>query len=843
MFSQQLIDWIEEGYSNAMSFLETQAEGAFAERVRQAVKESAQEEQIVMKYYFSAMPYSDLADTDFNLLREYARHTVFLRREIPWCREIPEKTFLMDVAAYRINNEKIMDCRALFFHELWDRVKGLSMKDAVLEANYWCAEHASYHLADSRTASALTVYRSGFGRCGEESVFTVTVLRSIGIPARQVYTPLWAHCDDNHAWVEVWCDGEWYFLGACEPEEVLNKGWFTGPASRAMLLHTKYFTSLPMAEAEFTEGFVRYVNRISMYAPTTELTVRVTDRQGKPAVGAAVHFELLNASFYGGIAVKQTDADGLTSIELGKGSLRIHAVKDGVWAEKTVLSTDGTVTLTLDPEAETEGEWKEYQLHAPDFFVVHPGIVTEEQKIRNKKRMTEADKLRLGRIASYYNEDKARPYPTLQQKLKESAANFDELIRFLQKDDNPYRVKMLETLTIKDMYDLDADVLEEHLQAAMEFEGRYPEKVFVAHLLNPRVEHEELSRYRRFLNAAFTQEQKEAFRARPEAIMEYIQSHISYDESRDFERLRISPRGAMELGMADPVSQRILFCAICRTIGIPARINFMRREAAYYKDGVFIELKQPKEAGYAAASLELELEPDTEWNYFRGWTLCVLEHGMFRPLGLFRTPVKDGRMQLSLPEGVYRLLITVRIPSGDQLVRELTFSLKQGESRSIYMKKHQPRMEELLVDRGISPVTAEAEDGTVCQIEALASRERQMVLWLEPGKEPTQHVLNELLDNEALCRRFGSRIAVLVQEESAKEEPVLAKVRERLPGLSYLKPQDWGLSERIAQELNLPPFQYPLIYVRNSRNRVIYADCGYNVGSVDLMLKLMAERD
>lgn len=30
-------------------------------------------------------------------------------------------------------------------------------------------------------------------------------------------------------------NGGWHFLGACEPEEVLDKGWFTNASSRAMI--------------------------------------------------------------------------------------------------------------------------------------------------------------------------------------------------------------------------------------------------------------------------------------------------------------------------------------------------------------------------------------------------------------------------------------------------------------------------------------------------------------------------------------------------------------------------------------------------------------------------------
>ncbi len=76
-----------------------------------------------------------------------------------------------------------------FWNELKDRIEGKNAKDAAIEVNYWCAEEATYHSGDDRTLPALTVYRRGYGRCGEESVFLVNALRSVGIPARQVYVP------------------------------------------------------------------------------------------------------------------------------------------------------------------------------------------------------------------------------------------------------------------------------------------------------------------------------------------------------------------------------------------------------------------------------------------------------------------------------------------------------------------------------------------------------------------------------------------------------------------------------------------------------------------------------
>ena len=112
---------------------------------------------------------------------------------------------------------------------------------AALEVNHWCHEKVEYKSTDVRTSSPLSTVKTAFGRCGEESTFTVAALRSVGIPSRQVYTPRWAHTDDNHAWVEVYVDGKWYFLGACEPDPELNMGWFAVPATRAIMMHTNTF--------------------------------------------------------------------------------------------------------------------------------------------------------------------------------------------------------------------------------------------------------------------------------------------------------------------------------------------------------------------------------------------------------------------------------------------------------------------------------------------------------------------------------------------------------------------------------------------------------------------------
>lgn len=150
-----------------------------------------------------------------------------LRRTSPYAAHLPEDIFLNYVLHPRVNEEELSDCRRAMYDELSPLLAGLPEYQAAVRVNYWNVSQVTYRLTDDRTISAAAAWRCGFGRCGEESTFAVNAYRAVGIPARQIYTPRWAHCDDNHAWVEVWVDGSWHFLGA-----VSRRRLWTGAGSQ-----------------------------------------------------------------------------------------------------------------------------------------------------------------------------------------------------------------------------------------------------------------------------------------------------------------------------------------------------------------------------------------------------------------------------------------------------------------------------------------------------------------------------------------------------------------------------------------------------------------------------------
>ncbi len=247
--------------------------------------------QEALDFLYSTLSLPDKTDYPAEFYEQNIDASMRAREELPWGKSVPDREFLHFVVPVRVNNENLDMSRPAFYAELRDRVKDLTMAEAILEVNHWCHEKVTYRPSDARTSSPLSSVSQAIGRCGEESTFTVAALRSVGIPARQIYTPRWAHTDDNHAWVEAWADGEWHFIGACEPEPVLDLAWFNAPASRGLLMSTNVAGRYDgPEEVLLAEPLTTRINVTSNYAPVGTLGVRVVNADGSPAAGAKVNF-------------------------------------------------------------------------------------------------------------------------------------------------------------------------------------------------------------------------------------------------------------------------------------------------------------------------------------------------------------------------------------------------------------------------------------------------------------------------------------------------------------------------------------------------------------------------
>ncbi len=820
------------------------------------------EERFLMEYLYATMPLSDITNYDFELFYEYAKQAIYLKENTPWGATIPEDIFLNYVLHYRINNEAIENCRKIFYDLIYHRLENKSMYQAVLEVNYWCAENVTYDSTDVRTASPLSALKCAYGRCGEEATFTVTALRSVGIPARQIYTPRWAHCDDNHAWVEVWCDGKWHYLGACEPKPVLDKGWFTSAASRAMVIHSRVFSGYFKNEDVISKNkAVITINNISRYAVSKAFYVKVVNSKNKPVEGIEVRFEILNYSELTPIARVRTDEKGLAHINIGLGSIAIHVVKDDRFicrmVDTKVLSE---ITFNIEDAVDYKEEMQgiEIDIVPPSDKIVLAPAITKEEKITQKNRIEYCNRAREEKVNKIVEDiDKAPHFGKydceIRNILLSAMGNYESILEFLNfhhnHEDLKKRINLLRCLSKKDYVDSRCSILNSHINNTASFEPNCPEEIYYKYILCPRIYLEKITDFRQFIINYFHGNLKDNFIKDPGKVWNYIKECITELQEREYEELYATPVEVIKMGKGSLMSKKILFVAICRSLGIPARINSCDLSIEYYKgcNGRFIKVEDK----YNSVSSQILINNTGEKRlaYYNNWGIAVLEDGIYRTLVLDKDILADNKASIIATPGHYRILTSNRLPNGSILAMKYTFQVKIVETKTIDIALRNAKISDMLDNYELQDFNLMDNNRNVIHASDLIKNEKNMIIWIEEGKEPTEHVLNEMIEMHQDFININGQIIFVLRDSFAKRSKTLQRVYGLIPGIKTYYDDFSENVNTIARRMYLEPDKLPLVLVSNNYNgsinitnncvNVIYACSGYNVGIGDMLIKII----
>ena len=93
--------------------------------------------------------------------------------------------------------------------------------------------------------------------------------------------------------------------------------------------------------------------------------------------------------------------------------------------------------------------WHLAKLCAPKEVVVRESVLSEEEVSRGTRRLADAVKLREERFGQLTRHAIA-VHPEEEERMRVAGENAEELTAFLEKDDNPDRKKLLDSLTKKD---------------------------------------------------------------------------------------------------------------------------------------------------------------------------------------------------------------------------------------------------------------------------------------------------------------------------------------------------------------------------------------------------------
>ena len=819
-------------------------------------------EQEALEFLYAYMPLADITDYpgEFHLMNIRASQRA--AEEMPWGKTIPEDLFRHFVLPVRVNNEQLDSARVVFYKELKDRVKSLSLYDAILEVNHWCHEKAVYMPSDARTSSPLATVSTAYGRCGEESTLLVAALRSVGIPARQVYTPRWAHTDDNHAWVEAWADGKWHFLGACEPEPVLDLGWFNAPASRGMLMHTKVFgryegkEEVMSVNPTYTE-----INVIDNYAPTAQVKVMVKDEAGNPVPDACVEFKLYNYAEFYTVATKYTDDSGVCGLTAGKGDMLVWASKNGRFGfAKLSFGKQPELTVTLDKEAGDS--------FTVDIDIVPPTEsanlpeVTPEQRAENDRRLAIEDSIRNAYVGKFISEEAARNFARDYKLDRDAVAKiliaargnyrviYEFMTRLRSENSRKGGIDLLQQISAKDLRDVRLDVLIDHMQSRVRTSNT---GYFRKYVRNPRVSNEMLTPYKTFFGKVISKEDVEAYVAEPMKMVAWVAKNIQVNKTCNLGAPPVSPEGVWKARLADAHSRDIFFVSMARSMGVPARIDEVTGKVQLITDDGAIDVNF-EAAGQASAQrgrLAAKYTPIQSLDnpkYYSHFTISkVTPQGNLQLLSYdegdtdmgggvtWSSLLKEGT---SLDAGDYILVTGTRLASGGVLAQMTSLNVKAGgrTETKLVMRENKDEVQ-VIGNFNSESLFTTLEGGNKQSLLQACGRGYFVVGILGVNQEPTNHALRDISALKTDLEKWGRKLVLLFpnQEQVGKYR---AADFPGLPDTVIYGIDTEDIVQQIVKNMKLKRKDtLPIFIIADTFNRVVFVSQGYTIGLGEQLMK------
>lgn len=643
-------------------------------------------EREAAQWILAWLPDSDLASLDLMLLQEHVTLACRAYRESPWREQLPRATWRHFVVPHRVSQEPLQPWRRVLAAELAPVVAGYTnMEEAALAVNRWCRQQATYTPTSGRDMGPLTTMKRGLGRCEEEMILTVCAMRAAGIPARTCSTPYWTFTDDNHAWVEIWAEGRWYYAESCDDRRCLNDAWFSGAASRAGFVDSEGYGEFdPAPEPLYrTENGATIINSTGVYTDPFTLRARVAGHEDLP-----VHVNVLN---YGTLrSIARVPAGG--PLVLGPGSFALTAEAPGrpeAMLLRVITGESGrTLDITLDPVADiydiasSPGFWLTYpeedadrRRHenlVPDAVDRHHRLLVAADKAERQKLrlLDETEQAVLDSLPAELREQ----WDAILEKPCESFAPFIRLLTWYRAPQQRQALTwLLADADDKDLLEMDERMIRAHVDGALAVRGDLPTEVWREGVLCSRIFREPGKDWRTALPAC-------------EPTREALLQTFGRDRITSPRRYFGNPLTPDEVFLLDRGTEtdlKVAFVGLCRRSGVPAR--YRHGQVQWWFDGwqdvdpLQREDERPEAESPEPAWIDLQVTrggvPWREAESYRHFMVSRPDEGRLQ------TPWWDPVLGLQeWPAGTYWYCATSRVPGGSAFGRLTRFSVEPGDT-------------------------------------------------------------------------------------------------------------------------------------------------------------------
>ncbi len=761
----------------------------------------------------------------------------------------PENIYQHFVLPYRVSQEPLENWRREFYPELKELVKDEeNIEAAAILVNLWALEQMTYKPTHGRDQAPLTTIKRGYGRCEEMMIIYIAAARSVGIPARPASVPYWNFTDSNHAWVEVWTPTGWKYLG--EPENTLNKAWFTKTTKRASLITAEAFGNYDSKNTIKQVKNVTYISSIEYYTEAENCQIEVLDQKKNPVPSAKVTFY---AASFGGLFPMidlQTDENGICKIPLGKGTIWLTAAKEKLFGytvfpimEKQKISITLQENKILEenfnflfPLAEEKNPDQEYQdILSRDFDLM-----------RENKNLQRDDRLQKQRKSNQFVKYFDLAYPDKKrdeefflereiflQKCDELAGNTENFLHVLKKIDNHNQNKILiniiEEWDIKELCEIPDSVAIENVvkiywKGKKRFEKIVPDSLFQKNVIG--FTWKSATPPQNGWQKDFSEKIKilvdDDLTQTVENVKNWLEKETIIDEDFVWTYFSntLNPLEILNMKYIPEYYQRkVLNCAL-KLLGIPVR---WKGRLEYFAGKEFL----------AVYKIEKEDEQDE---------LAELEIALFI----------DGKQQKAEP---FANFLLAKLDEDDRI----TYTYFDGENDSLsFLAEYRRKPDD---NNYLEAFTRNANGDANISVLSIAEDQKKIEIHLKTPKEYLD--LSEkwntvtLQNIKEICKNFPKSNKLLFIRGEISSEPQVSMLKSLVENSEKFEKNNTKLllysENRSNDDVKVPAFkkfageklitemidsmEYPVIFLLSENNDILFSSKGFNLGIAKLLLR------
>ena len=125
------------------------------------------------------------------------------------------------------------------------------------------------------------------------------------------------------------------------------------------------------------------------------------------------------------------------------------------------------------------------------------------------------------------------------------------------------------------------------------------------------------------------------------------------------------------------------------------------------------------------------------------------------------------------------------------------------------------------------------------EVSCRSQENPSLLVFLDPGKEPTEHLLQEML---TLAEEYGNRevpVRFLLENPTGLQNPTLSAVLNRLPNCAVYLYQETDRFT-VQKAARIGDFRLPLVLAVDSCQQIRYGCANYNIRTAATLLHILS---